>query len=90
MRRPTLHELHEVIEGTGHAMLLALVAVALLAGRMVDVVRSAANVAIGIGFLVAAGLLLLEAFGRLPAKWSHAAWVVLLAVTFAFVAVNFF
>jgi hypothetical protein len=90
MRRPTLQEAHDAIEETGYALRLALVGVALLAGRMVDVVRSPANVAVGVGFLVAAGLLLLDACGRLAARWSHVGWIVLILVTAAFIGVNFF
>jgi hypothetical protein len=77
-----------VITELGHAVLLCIVAGAILAGRVKGVERSAANVAVAAGMLVAAALLLLEAMGLLRGRWSHAGWVVLAAATGAFVWIN--
>jgi hypothetical protein len=69
MRRETLANLHDAFTDTGHALLLAMVGVALLADRVVGAPRSPANVAIGIAFVVVAVLLLLDAWGFLRPRW---------------------
>jgi len=88
MRCNGWRRLYEAAEDTGHALLLAIVGAALLAGWVVDVARTPANVVIGVGFLLAAALLVLGAMGRLPGRWSHAPWVVLLLAAGAFVWIN--
>jgi hypothetical protein len=90
MRRTVLGNFAAVLPEVGHTLLLCIVAGAMLAGRVKGVERSAANVAVAVGMLVAAALLLLDALKLLPGRWSHAGWVVLILATGAFLWINIF
>jgi hypothetical protein len=90
MRRWTPHPLAAAFSEVGHALLLAMVGAAVLADRVVGVVRSPANVAVGAGMIVAAVLILLDVLGLVRGRWGHLGWGVLLASAAAFLGINFF
>ena len=89
MSRPARANLAESITFAGHALLWAMAGVAILADRVVGVARTPANVAVGIGMIIGAVLLVLDAFGLVPPRWGKAGWAAFAVTAAAFFAINF-
>ena len=74
----------------GHALMWAMVGVAILLDRVVGVPRTPANVAVGIGAIVTAVLLVMGEFEWLPPRWRRLGWMAFVADAGAFLVINFF
>jgi len=70
------------------SLTVAILGVALLAGKVAGVVASSANFAVAAGTLAAAGLLLLADFHVLRGWWAWSGWALLVIDVAAFALVN--
>jgi len=89
MRRAASN-LAQSITFAGHALMLAIVGVAILMDHVVGVAPTRANAAVGIGMILSSALLVMDAFDLLTPAWRKLSWVFFIVVVAAFAALNFF